>query len=209
MNPTTHAVALLAIVGVTLLACIGLRGKPQSSAGLIAGAACFLMSLLMPGHLCDAGHPWSQLLIGSACITMLIVFVRDRRVALGLSFVIAVSAGKLAWDYVDLVHVEGVTGNRNPSQERMRIRSERLARETLAEMAKSDSKSYPEGWLSDSEIRPDKVPFALTRVDVSPFWHSWFTGLYSCRRRDGSLWYPGGKLADAAPRVEWRERDFR
>src|SRR5262245_52770221 len=102
------------------------------------------MSFLMPGHLCDAGHPWSQLLIGSACVTMLIVFVRDRRVAFGLSIVIAASAGKLAWDYMDLVHVEGVTGNSNPGQERMRIRSEGLARETLAEMAKTDSKAYPE-----------------------------------------------------------------
>lgn len=214
MTPTLHAIALLAILGGTIFACVRMRGPRRVVAGLVTALVCFFLSCLMPPHLCDAGHPIRHLLIGSACIVALMAVVKDRRLAIGLSMLVATATGSLAWNYVDLVHRNGVTGNPHPGEERRRIRAESGARQILAEMAPSDDKTYPAGWLHEAEFfrnAPDssrlrEIRSDQSRVEVRWLWHSWFTGLFESRRTTGALWFPGGRLSEAALRVEWRER---
>jgi hypothetical protein len=37
-------------------------------------------------------------------------------------------------------------------------------------------------------------------------WHTWLTGLYRVESHPAGVWYPGGKPAEAASRLEWRPR---
>ena len=46
----------------------------------------------------------------------------------------------------------------------------------------------------------------LTSKEYHPYrlWHTWLTGIYGQRSRPLKLWYPGGQLKDAIPRLEYR-----
>jgi hypothetical protein len=217
VTPSFHAIGLLAVVGGTVFACIRMRGGPRWRIGLVTAIVTGFLALLFPGHLCDAGHPVHHLLIGAACMVAISILVKNRWTATGLSLAVVLVIGTLAWDYLDLVHKPGLTGNPRPREERRRTGAEARARQLLTEMAATDNKTYPASWLHEAGFvrNADRgspladIPHSLPRVEVRWLWHSWFTGIYECRRTPGFLWYPGGKLSEAAGRVEWREHDVR
>lgn len=44
---------------------------------------------------------------------------------------------------------------------------------------------------------------------ISPRWHTWMTGLYRAEHIPLVLWYPGGKVAEVAEQMAWRESSGR
>jgi hypothetical protein len=217
MSPTLHAIVLLATIGGAIFACVRMRGSPRWGIGLVTACACLLLTFLLPGHLCDAGHPFHHLGIGSAGVVAVSIFVKDLRKAAVISLVIFITIATLAWNYLHLVHEPGVTGNPQPHEEKRRKKAETSAQLMLAEMGASDEKTYAASWLYETDFVRNAdprsqlmdIPRLLTRVEVRWLWHSWLTGLYECRRTPGALWFPGGKLVEASGRVEWRERDLK
>jgi hypothetical protein len=77
-------------------------------------------------------------------------------------------------------------------------------------VASTDEAPYPAMRLSEApflasaEVEPSRCEGH--RLELTPLWHTWLTGLYRRREVPQELWYPGGTLADAAGRIAWRDR---
>src|SRR6185295_2751231 len=214
--PTFQALAMIALAASTVAACVLLRSRE----GLrkTAGVLTVLIGLLLfvfawPSHLCLAGHPTSQALLGIACAAAVVLCVQGSRRAYGLAALIGLLTTGLMSQYQELVHHEGVTGNPRSHHNVRLVDLRARAREAIVELGKTDPSRYPEGRLSDIEAvrkAPGASPLpALSarfhRDDFAPWWHSWFTQLYERRETPIQLWYPGGTLSTAAPEVDWRE----
>ena len=217
MIASLYAIGILAQIAVTVLLCIRLgtpSSRPRWRAGLLTGAACGLAYFLSPGHLCDRGNPTLQVLIGSVCIVSLVLRIRTGHIAAGLAVAAAAATLGLAMGYLRITHSTGLTGNPSPSEPRRMARALESAERFLTEAGAKDKSSYPEGWLHETEFfksapqRPDgdRIPTHASEVKISWLWHSWFSGIFERRSRSVALWFPGGTPADAAKRLEWRER---
>jgi len=215
MSVFQHALALPALIILSATACVRMRGKPRWVAGGVAAAACLLISLLFPGHMCDAGEPVRHLLIGSVCVTALVLCVRRPGVAAALALAVGGATLGLAWDYQDLVHRDGLTGNPNPSEARRAARALLQAQTALAEFGKSDAAPYAAGWLDDRAFIvaiPANLPIedALRvhrRGEVRRYWHSWYTGIFARRSSPCRLWFPGGTISAGSAGLEWQDID--
>jgi hypothetical protein len=209
VSPTLHALALIAMILGATLACI-FMGRPEEGTrkrdAFAVGAGGVGIGFLVPGHLCDAGEPVMQILIGILCAVALTAWVKKPREAASLVLIVAVASAALASRYTGLVHEKGVTGNPRLHQLNYPKTLERRAQDILVERAKTDPESYPAGWLGDwGQFRESASGRTVSRVEVRWWWHSGLTRLYEKRETPIRLWYPGGPLAEGATRLEWRE----
>jgi hypothetical protein len=189
--------------------------SPGGIAVGLAAVSCLLISILFPGHLCDAGEPVRHLLIGSVCVIALVLCVRRPWAAAALALTVGVATIGFALDYQDLVHRDGLTGNPNPAEARRAARALLQARTSLAEFGKSDAATYATGWLYDRAFIaaiPANLPIedALrvhSRVEIRRYWHSWYTGIFARRSSPCRLWFPGGTISAGSAGLEWRDID--
>lgn len=77
----------------------------------------------------------------------------------------------------------------------------------------TSNSNFRAGWIDRAPLdelwKPDQQTLRLgvTEQHVhSRVWHTWLTGLYRITSTPAGIWYPGGKPADAADRLEWRPR---
>jgi hypothetical protein len=215
-GPTFHALAMIALLGGTVAACVmwGRPGKgPRILAGLGLGLLCIPAYVLFGMHKCDAGDPVLQALLGGGCLVALAVWIRTLVAANVLALAAVASGAGLVTHYNTLVHSAEVTGN--PAISRSYLEAETLRRtsEQLARLGQGDPQRYPGGWLGETAFArkdpasPELRDLAIrqARYEGSPFWHTWFTGLYVKRTREVALWFPGGTISEGAGRLEWRE----
>jgi hypothetical protein len=217
--PTLHAISMLSLLGVTLAACALLlrRGeRPRTFAATVTAlCAIVIVFLAAPVHLCHAGQPVAQALLGIICVPAPVLLVRGDRLAFALAGLVGIATFSLMNQYVALVHTERVTGNCSRSDTNLRL--DRLLAEVgaqLSNLGAAETFRFPEGWLSDVEFvrkAPGTGPLeaaleTFERESFSPFWHSGFTKLYARHRTPVGLWFPGGTLAEGGSRLEWRER---
>lgn len=213
-----HALALIGLPIVTLAACVKYRGRGQPSerALLEALMACVLV-LVMGGltfHSCRAGQPLMQCLIPGACVVIAVAGVRVPKARYALAAFIFVMMLALCSHYSDIVHGPAYVGEISF----WKYRAARLAMErskaaaACEKLGENDHAAYAAGWLPEATFvakhREDFEGVALEweRIEVSSLWHSFLTRLYRRTTRPVELWFPGGKLRDAAARLEWRER---
>ena len=172
------------------------------------------LAAAMSGHACLAGQAVTQLLIPWVCLVGVVVFMGEGRIRLLLAATQALLLLGLTLSYSGIVHGPIYVGNRAHGRihEVRNIKDLRAVSTALLKLAEGDEATYPAGWLSEA-------PFLETlraelrwwppeghRLDVLPLWHSWLTGLYLRRLVAMDVWYPGGKLKDAAGNLEYRER---
>jgi len=80
----------------------------------------------------------------------------------------------------------------------------------LSISALTDSNSYPQGWLSESEvlryIPEEDRQFILERGMPRSYylWHSYFTRVYGVKKGNVDIWYPGGTLKESVQKLEWK-----
>lgn len=211
-----HAFALtvapLATIATLLLT---RRRQPNSRgitiSGLIAAGTSFLVYSLNL-HMCQSGTPGVQCVLVGCCLWVLLAYVgnlvtRIGSFAIGTILMVALSA-----QYVSLVHTNDWTGNPSLGRAAISVRNTSALKAIGAEIKAapgSESTEYAAGWVHElpiaASLKADTYPQHLYRVEVGRAWHSWFTRLYPTRRIPQDFWYPGGKIADAADRIELRD----
>lgn len=213
MAATLHAFGLLALVAATAFACVRGWAAPDGQRtirALLAGLACLLIYIASPGHLCTRGNPTSQVLIGTACVTAVLLFVRRPGVAAGLAAAAAVVTVGLASHHLGIVHSPEFTGNPRDLETRRLTALAATAEQEILKSKGADPAPAEAGWLDEKAwIVGEKERFEGVRIEIHSLWHTAFTGLWSRQAFPVALWYPGGPPAEGAPRLEWRDRSPR
>ena len=213
MAPTFHALGILALVAMTVLACTRWREapyRPRIFRALVAGLMCLLIYLLTPGHLCNRGNPVSQVLIGAVCVSAPFLFIRCTRLALGFAALAVAATLALCIQHPRIVHSPGFTGNpRDLETRRLAALADSAEREILKRKA-TDPASYEAGWIEEKAWIPDsKEQCRGSRIEIHSLWHTFFTGIWRREALPVALWYPGGPPAEGARHLEWRNRPLK
>ncbi|HLF93179.1 MAG TPA: hypothetical protein VJB14_06950 [Planctomycetota bacterium] len=210
MAATLHAFGILALVAATAFACFRGWAAPDGQRtirALLAGLVCLLIYLASPGHLCNRGNPTLQVLIGSACVTSLLLFIRRPGHAAGLAAAVVAVTVALAIHHLDIVHSPEFTGNPRDLETRRLAGLAASAAKEILESKGADPKPSEAGWLDEKGwITGEKERFRGFRIEIRTLWHTAFTGLLRRQALPVALWYPGGPPAEGAGRLEWRDR---
>jgi hypothetical protein len=208
MAATQHALWMLALP--VLAACVAWQfstRQPTFRRVLVA----LLLSLpvfFFPNHLCDAGWGGFQRFLGGICFAAVLTFSTNRRAAAVVGVVFALASIALISHYDNLVHGETYTGRRG-DRSGTRSRKQWALEEARKEVESISADRIAAGWLSEqTEIAKSLAHSPKQHREAGEdVWHSGFTQLYRLRKVPVELWSPGGTPAEAADRLEWRDRE--
>lgn len=209
---TLHAVALALLPVLTIAAVAKSPARPRLTEIAVAalfGAAVFMILAPSFSTCCDEPLQWRQLLIPTACAMTAIVFVRPKELSLAIALSSLMLAFLLAFHFAALLGTHRWTGKRNLASQSAGIARRRLSDIQSELRVVQDDASYPPCWLRDHPNEKAKWSAMIMPPKDSwseSAWHSWLTGLYRRHDLDRDFWFPGGKLADAADKIELRER---
>lgn len=214
---TIHAILLPSLALGTLAVCLLTRQRSWGRKGVLWACLSLVLAYVTAefilgccAHMCDAGNPTAQALIGGCCLWAVLVIPRFVWLRpIGAVLVILATFG-LSRQYVGLVHAEGMIGHASirdgPAAEGVRMLPSLRASVRLA--VPPASQPYPAGWLRDMPFAPRLCRLDRPiRVEITPFWHSWYSRLYKRRVVRQDFWFPGGVLPDRAEQITLRDRD--
>ena len=215
MAGNVHAILLIVFPVATAWACRKFWMRPgllRLFGAVVAGSFLALFAGASAVVWTYSGQPATQWILPGICLVGIIAFVKEETVRTGLTLVWTLTMFGMCHHYLLLVNGPGYTGNPNiekrwaaVKRSLLRSVSNRLATVT------SDNSDYPAGWLAESSIltKHDKVvdrrSLTFSSTIVSPFWHSWLTGLYRSRSVPQAVWYPGGRLREGRDHLEVRD----
>ena len=212
MAANIHALALLFVVFLTLTLVVGF-GKPRVER--VYGGIFFPIMLLFVGvalHPTGVPAPFYQWIVPILCLSLVMIFIEPKILRRIVSVFLVVSALVLSLDFDNLISTEEYTyviPLRSKAINEAKIFS---AENYMFLAASTDSNSYPESWLSESELVkhiPEKSRrFILEKHLPTSYylWHSKFTLVYGKKQGEFGIWYPGGTLKESAQKLEFREK---
>jgi hypothetical protein len=216
MEANFHALSLIALPVLTALACFTFyRGVPSGkriALGLAAaGAAWFLQPDYF--HACLEGLPFTQKLVPVLCIAPAVIFIGRPLAATAAAAVLFALVPALCHQYLDLIHRDWCTGNPQWMMKLCDAGSDSQLKgmeKALERVGDLDPAPHAAGWLKNSEVWPllheeEQDCDEGFRIEVKRFWHTWISGLYSEKKVEQAVWYPGGPPAEAASRIELRD----
>lgn len=213
-----HALAMLALPILTTVVCVrSYKKRPralQLIVALLGGVGFIFVLSILSTHMCPKGGGGPQILLGGACMTATASLISDLKFRLALCTLLAAASWALSWQSIHLVHRSDLTGS--PGEviraERGLKFGSRLVKESVEGDPIHGTRSFPPGWVHETdawtsskrlrEYLQDSPPY---RPIITPFWHTWLTGIYARREQPVRLWHPGGVLKDAVDRFEWRD----
>lgn len=208
-----HAVSLIALPVLTVVACAIGGGRPtarRAAVGLAAAAILTAVAALAFRHRCLAGAPLVQWLIPGICLAALAVCMRRPAIAAAASVPVAALMFFLCMNYAEVVHGPDYGGSYAQVRFVDRGADSTLRAVKIALAESSDVQEYPAGRLKEAPFlgTADLEPINCEwyRLELSPLWHTRLTGLYRSREVRRELWYPGGVPAQGAAGIEWRDR---
>lgn len=206
---------MIAVIAGTATVCVLCwRERPTARRVIVSLLASLVVCQFAPfffAHLCWTGYPFMQIILWMGCVIALLSCVPPWRVATVLAGVVSILMACLCNQYVSMVHRHDLTGSPF-SIENVQLHSyPGEAVEQFRLWAVNDTTEYAAGWLSDAPILPPEHFLSqelkhesFVRVEISRFWHTWFTRLWARKVHPVALWYSGGPLSEA--RLEWRDR---
>jgi hypothetical protein len=216
MGGNLNALGLILIITITAFFTARFGHRPASVVRVLKGfASAFLISFLalsLSAHFCHAGDPVHQWTIAALCLGVLATFVNWRRISLAAGATVIVLTTVLAIQFLGLVHSEEYTGNPEWAIRGSRLEAQsKLKRLREALLDDWADEPFSASWLSETAmaeaLRKVHAADLMTgqAVVVHSFWHTLLTGLYRKSYRSTAVWYPGGLVKDALPKLEFRE----
>lgn len=214
---TVHAVLLLCLPVATVAVCVLTGRKSGGRRSLIWLGSAAVVAYIATGfvdltctHLCDAGNPVRQTLLGGFCLWLVLVVPRFVWLRVVGAVLVMLATFGLSRQYVELVHTKGLTGNvtmrDGPADGAERMRS--LVTASVKAAVPPATQPYPAGWLRDMPFASELGRLELSiKVETARFWHSWYTRLYYKRVAYQDFWFDGGLLPDQADAITLRDRD--
>jgi hypothetical protein len=169
----------------------------------------FIIFGILLSCLCDENDPVFQWLIPAVCLFFILLGTENKKVKIFSAIFFVLIAGFLSWHFNHLVYHSNYTTN---SRTKQRLPGDFLEhnKERLKEISAEYDESYLTGWAEEvfKELPSEKTRmiYQTVRTDAYELWHTSFTGLYRKSEKNIYLWYPGGKLAEAANKIEWKEK---
>jgi len=224
MAGTLNALGLLFVIGITIAALRRHGRVPRQFRSVLFGLLLAILSMFIASvfstHMCKAGSPVMQLLIPAICFVICYAAVDTQyRWELPVLFLAPLVLG---FHFSVLVHQEGYSGNPRGANRTIRFiqqddttQLKQYCEFVLKEKPALGDRRYPPGLLASSgawqvlggEVTDEKLRqhyLASKGIHTYRLWHTWLTGIYGARRYTAHAWYPGGKLKDAVPRLEYR-----
>ncbi len=218
MAVTVHALLLLSLPLAIVAVCILTRRTTWGRSGFVWAGAAAVVAYVAAGfvfvscaHLCDAGDPVSQTMIGGCCLWLVLVVPRFIWLRLIVAVLLIVAMFGLSRQYGELVHTKGLTGNAisrdDPGEEGVRLLSS--VRAAVRKAVPPATQPYAAGWVRDMRVASDlcRSLDRPIRIEITPFWHSWYSRLYKHRVVYQDFWFGGGVLPDRANEITLRDRD--
>jgi len=212
MASTIHAIGLLFTIFLTLILVVRF-GKLRVER--VHGAILFPFMLFVAGvALCPPGPPAPsyQWLVPILCLSLVMIFTEPKVLRIIVSALLVLSALVLSFHFYSLTSAEMYTGVHPQRPKLINEMKIKMAETYMSSAASTDSNSYPQSWLSESELVkhiPDKSRrFLLEKYLPRSYylWHSKFTLIYGKKQGEFGIWYPGGTLKESAKKLEWKER---
>jgi len=203
VGPSIHAVVILGTVLVPLAAVgVGfawsLQRLPQVLGFLAAtlGMGSFCLFLLMPGA------PIAEWVFPSIGIIIAGLFVKNRRAAWALVWVLVIAAGGLCANAFMLRTAESGYTSFPASL------YEQLHQAHLANVANQIRRQYPpDHVLPPGPVHEIAPPVEIPDYEPTTFsseWHTRLTRLYRATKTPGVIWYPGGPVEEGAKNLQWK-----
>jgi hypothetical protein len=219
MPGSINAIGLITTIFLTIFILWKLGSRPegikQVIVAIISPLLLFLLGTLLSFHCCNAGVPFTQLVIPAICLGCIIAFIRDIKIQKLSGLAIIVMAIILSDHFLNLVHTADYTGSpQSIIRDKNRFIEHNLMREKeiLRRKSTNDDYIYPSGWIESSGADRES-PFTmapqfshLSTYKTYPYWHSFITGLYGKKSKIMDIWYPGGRIKDNIDKIEFRER---
>jgi len=222
---TLHTILLLAMPLATVGGLL-LLPRRQLTAGnltmpLLVSLMAMSLAFTFSTHLCGAGLPWRQVLLGGACLVPWATLVKSRGLRRGGTVALFIATLGLSQHFSEVVHRPGWSGNSDWPRYGAIARDFARSVHAMADHipAPEATQAYPPGWLRDLPIAAklcelaegaglSELPerYRLRRCEFGRAWHTWLTGLYPYELVPQDLWYPGGSLGEGLRRVELRNR---
>lgn len=213
MAATLHAFGLIgAFLGT--LACCALGWKERPPAGrvirsLLAGLALAFLAPFLFAHLCRRGYPGAQVILWIVCLVGVLACVTRTRASLVAAGLLSMVMYLLCSQFLALSHREDLSGGSPVLENRPLVYARDRALKVLRDRRPDESEARGPGWLLNSDLCTPELKECLThevpaRVEHSKLWHTFFTGLRARRTVPVALWFPGGRLPEAADGLEWR-----
>jgi hypothetical protein len=208
-----HALVLLSTVFVTLVLTVkfGDSKKERVLGGILFPAMLlFLGFILAPPGIYT---PVSQWLFPILCLSLAMIFLEPKFLRRGTCITLVLTAIFLSFHFFSLTSSEKYTDiypSRSNGINEGRIRMAEGYLHSLPTL--TDNNSYPQGWLSESEVLqyiPEEDRRFILERDLSRsyyLWHSYFTNVYGAKQGKVDIWYLGGTLKESAQKLEWKEK---
>ncbi len=216
MQADVHAILLLALPAVAILAMLILRKRrPSARQLLIAIALATFATILAPTcnqHRCRSGQPQSQWIIIGPCLLLTLILIRSTAWRRVLGSILCVGMIGLSCHFTSLVHEPGWTGSLAQSDmvEALILRQYRAAVKMATEEHPSPDDILPAGRLRDTPLwtKVHELVGILSpeRTELLPAWHSRLTGLYPTRTIPQEFWLDAGPIRTAAERISLRDQ---
>ncbi|MBI2931129.1 MAG: hypothetical protein HYY16_05720 [Planctomycetes bacterium] len=213
-----QATAILLIPGVTCGVVLASWAAPDRERvmralglTLVIGLAYFLLGL----YYSSLGWPILQIVVPVGCLWAGIFIGWPRLHQIFSVSLLFVTLVLLSW-YAVLVQSRYVGRPDWIGQEQVPLeQSLGSMRRALLRDGGADEMVYPSGWLAESELMGlyDRslagVVLSGTVERSAPLWHTWLTALHARIVARREVYYPGGRLSEGVPKMEWRDRPNR
>ncbi len=226
------ALGMLSIIAVTVWA---MRKYGQFRVTLLSALYSIVSFIgilhvlqILTFHMCKTGSPLTETIATALCFSLVIASMHEehdkkrRKLVIQISrltrLYILVVGATVSFGFVAVVHQPDFTGNPLHIIRHMEaVQKSKLEylSGVIAEHPSLLKASYPAGWFKDSGLLaslPKKERESSDTILTShsfrayPRWHTWLTGIYGKETTPLELWYPGGMVEEALPRLSYRKR---
>ena len=211
-----HAIAILLSGIAPLVVILCSHGRPtrplrQAMAPVLAiavvGAVCACLLNLRGVPIAE----WAFPVIGAVCVGLFVKHDLAFRVAGWALFLVAVVlCANGCWLLASGEYTTAPQRTKQFYQARENVFLQSSAK--ALRNALPPTEVLPEGPLSKVLAESDRDPRQAAdlqthwdREEIHTLWHTWYTRLHKIRAVPGEIWYPGGPVASASAKLQWKK----
>ncbi len=213
---TMHGAALLLLPVITGGLVFAFASRPERDRVMRALGVCLVVIVvffLLGIYYSKAGWPKVQLVLLLACLWAGIFIgapLINRAFAMGM---FGVSILMLFW-FAMMVVQGSYVGRRDWTDEKQRTLDVALGAIAgrLVEASRAEQYVYEPGWLAETHAhriyQRELKGMGFDGIVERPhrLWHTWLTSLHARITVRREIWFPGGRVFEGAPKMEWRDR---
>ncbi|HWR58495.1 MAG TPA: hypothetical protein VN328_06375 [Thermodesulfovibrionales bacterium] len=173
MYANLNAIGLLLVIGFTSALLLKFGRRPRNFSTIVFAILGYvLFSVLVAPQVMTMGmdgQPTFQLFIPGLCLFLILLFIDKIIIKLAMVVLLYFTVMGLGRQYVHLINTEQYAGRSDLSEYVQKVYKGAITSLLLSE-ARTDTKSYPQGWLRDSlaETRSEALRKIIDNLKKRP-----------------------------------------